>query len=619
MSVNQSATFALSGLVEPISSATLALDSYGLRAEGRQFPAAREGGVVSKSGNGAPAPNKLYFGDNLWNLRENVADESVDLVYLDPPFNSQAQYNVFFKTPEGEASEAQAEAFRDTWTWTHETELAFDELVRGGSKAVPVIGALRQYLKESDLMAYLVMMTTRLIHLHRALKSTGTLYLHCDPTASHYLKLVLDGIFGPPSFKNEISWKRSQPKSHATRNFSNCRDVLLRYAKGDNWTFNPLHVLHDPEYLAKFYRHAEPDGRRYRLGDITNPNKNRPNLTYEFLGVKRVWRWTRDRMEDAYAKGLVVQSGPARVPQEKRYLDEMPGTPVTDDWDDIEHLHGSNSEFLGYPTQKPLALLERVIMASSKPGQIVLDPFCGCGTTIEAAQKLGRQWIGIDITHYAVTLIEGRLAASFPNLKIAIDGRPEDMRAARLLAERDPYQFQWWANWLIGVQNYREHKKGPDRGVDGIIFFPNGPRGVGRVVVSVKSGKLRPDDIRALSLVVQREKAELGLLVTLESPTPKMLNDADGSGIVRAPNDPYPRLQIVTIEELLKGKRPKLPPAIDLPEIDRRASRRRFEKEISKQLGFNFVFANSTAAKGSSVVDYLDPKIVTRMYQRPIT
>jgi site-specific DNA-methyltransferase (adenine-specific) len=313
----------------------------------------------------------------------------------------------------------------------------------------------------------------------------------------------MDGIFGPGRFRNEVSWKRSQPKSHAIRNFSNCRDVLLRYTKGENWTFNQLHVAHDPAYVTKFYRHQDPDGRRYRLGDLTNPNKNRPNLTYEFLGVRRVWRWTKDRMEKAYDNGLIVQSHPGSVPQAKRYLDEMAGTPVTDDWDDIEHLHGADSEFLGYPTQKPLSLLERVISASSNPDDVVLDPFCGCGTSIEAAQRLKRHWIGIDITHYAITLINGRLNAAFPKLRIDIEGRPEDLAGARELADRDPYQFQWWANWLVGVQNYREHKKGPDRGIDGIIFFPNGPRGVGRVLVSVKSGKLKADDITALSHVVR--------------------------------------------------------------------------------------------------------------------
>lgn len=554
--------------------------------------------------------NKLYFGDNAWHLAESIDDSSVDLVYLDPPFNSQAQYNVFFKTPEGDAAQAQAEAFRDTWSWTHETELQFSEIIKSGMPVVAVIGALRQYLKESDLMAYLVMMTTRLIHLHRVLSETGTIYLHCDTTASHYLKLIMDGIFGPTNFRNEISWRRSQPKSHATRNFSNCRDVLLRYTKSDAWTFNQIFVPHDEDYLKKFYRFTESDGRRYRLGDITNPNKNRPNLTYEFLGIKRVWRWTKDRMEQAYAEGAVIQTRPGAVPQEKRYLDEMPGTLVTDDWNDIEHLHGASGEFLGYPTQKPVALLERVISASTKPGDVVLDPFCGCGTTIEAAQTLGRQWIGIDITHYAISLIDGRLNRAFPDLKIDVSGRPEDMAAARDLAARDPFQFQWWANWLVGVQNYREHKKGPDRGIDGVIFFPNGPRGIGRVVVSVKSGKLKPDDVRALTHVVQRESAEIGLLVTLEEPSQKMIADAASAGIVRAPRDSYPKLQIVTVEQLLKGLRPQLPPAIDLPEIDRRASRKKYEKEISKQLGFQFVFSNTPQAKTADMIDYLDPRLL---------
>ncbi|MEX2167421.1 MAG: DNA methyltransferase [Methyloceanibacter sp.] len=555
--------------------------------------------------------NKLYFGDNLWHLGE-MSDESVDLIYLDPPFNSQAQYNVFFRTPEGEASEAQAEAFRDTWTWDDDTELAFDEIIRSGGAAVPVIDALRSYLKESDLMAYLVMMTSRLTHLHRVLRPTGTIYLHCDPTASHYLKLVMDGIFGPGRFRNEISWRRSQPKGHATRNFSNARDILLRYTKGDDWTFNPIFVEHDPEYVKGFYRHEDSDGRRYRLDNLANPNKNRPNLTYEFLGVRRVWRWTKERMEQAYRDGRVVQTRLGAVPQFKRYLDEMKGTLITNDWDDIEHLHGSDSEFLGYPTQKPLALLERIIAASSNPDQLVLDPFCGCGTTIEAAQNLERQWVGVDVTHYAISLIDNRLRASFPSLKINIEGRPEDLEAARALAENDPYQFQWWANWLVGVQNYRERKRGPDRGIDGIIFFPNTPHGVGRVVVSVKSGKLKADDIRALTHVVEREGAQLGLLVTLETPTQKMIADAASAGIVRVQREPFPRLQIITIAELLQGTKPPLPRAIRLPEIERRASRRKFEKELSQQTEFTFVFANTAAAKASDVIDYLDPSIIIR-------
>jgi site-specific DNA-methyltransferase (adenine-specific) len=502
------------------------------------------------------------------------------------------------------------EAFRDTWTWTPETALAFDNLTKTGSDVVIVLDSLKRFLGTSNLMAYLVMMTSRLIELRRVLKPTGTIFLHCDPTASHYLKLIMDGIFGSSYFRNEISWRRSQPKGHARRNFANSRDILLRYTKTNDWTFNPQYKEHDPAYVEKFYRFADPDGRRYRLGDITNPNKNRPNLTYEFLGVRRVWRWTRDRMQKAYDDGLIVQTRPGAVPQAKRYLDDMEGTLVTDDWDDIEHVHGSSGEFLGYPTQKPVALLERVINAASNPGDTVLDPFCGCGTTIEAAQRLDRQWIGIDITHYAIALIKSRIERVFPGIDIGVNGRPEDLYAARALFEQDPYQFQWWANWLVGVQNYRERRRGPDRGIDGIIFFPNGPHGIGRVVVSVKGGKLKADDIRALAGVVQREDANMGLLVTLEEPTRRMITDAAGAGIVRAPRDPYPRLQIATVEQLLKGFRPQLPPAIELPELQRRASRRQFEKAVTDQFAFRFVFPNSSAAKTSDVVDHLDPRIL---------
>jgi site-specific DNA-methyltransferase (adenine-specific) len=557
--------------------------------------------------------NSLYFGDNLWHLMNNVPERSVDLIYLDPPFNSQSQYNVFFKTPEGGASEAQAEAFRDSWTWTTETEAAFDELLRAGTSVVPVIDALRRFLHETDLMAYLVMMTTRLVALHRVLKDNGTLFLHCDPTASHYLKLILDGIFGARRFRNEVSWRRSQPKGHARRNFANSRDVLLRYTKSDDWPFHPQYREHDEVYINKFYRHIDADGRRYRLGDLTNPNKNRPNLTYEFLGVTRVWRWTEQRMHQALQQGLIVQSRPGGVPQVKRFLDEMQGTLITDDWGDIEHLHGSSGEFLGYPTQKPVALLERVIASATNEGDVVLDPFCGCGTTIEAAQRLGRRWIGIDITHYAVTLIKNRIESIVDDLEIAITGRPEDLDDARALFRNDPFQFQWWANWLVGVQNYRE-RRGPDRGIDGIIFFRNGPYGIGRVVVSVKGGKLKADDIRALSGVVLREKAEMGLLVTLEEPTKKMIADAAAAGIVRAPNEAFPKLQIVTVADLMDGRRPSLPAAIELNEVDRRASRRQLEKSVTDQLSFRFVFPNSSKAKTSPVVDHLDPSILLRRH-----
>ena len=355
----------------------------------------------------------LYYGDNLDILRRYLKDETVDLVYLDPPFNSAQNYNAFFQEKDGSGAASQIRAFEDTWHWDIETKRTCDAVTEQPGKVSDVMQAFYTFLGGNDMMAYLTRMSARLVELRRVLKSTGSLYLHCDPTASHYLKLLCDAVFGQDNYRNEISWKRSQPKSHATINFSNCRDIILRYSKTPDAVFNKVFGKHDPDYIEMFYRFTDPAGRRYRLGDITNPNKNRPNLTYEFLGVNRVWRWTKERMQKAYELGLIYQSKPGSVPQEKRYLDEMEGQPLSDDWGAIEHLHGANAEALGYPTQKPVALLERIIQASSNPGGLVLDPFCGCGTTIDAAEKNGRDWIGIDVTQLAIFLIKNRLQSTY--------------------------------------------------------------------------------------------------------------------------------------------------------------------------------------------------------------
>jgi adenine specific DNA methylase Mod len=506
--------------------------------------------------------NELYYGDNLQVLREHIAGESVDLIYLDPPFNSKRDYNLLFKSPTGLASEAQIEAFEDTWHWNQQAEREFDELLhQPNTDVADMMRALRGFLGENDMMAYLTMMANRLLELHRVLRPTGSLYLHCDPTASHYLKIVLDGVFGKENFRNEISWKRSQPKSHTTVNFPNCRDVIFRYSKTDKVKFNKVYGQHDPAYIENFYRFTDADGRRYRLGDITNPNKNRPNLTYEFLGVTRVWRWTKARMQKAYEDGLIYQSKPGSVPQEKRYLDEMEGQPISDDWDDIEHLHGgvrpnSESETLGYPTQKPLALLERIILASSNEGDVVLDPFCGCGTAVDAAQKLKRKWIGIDITHLAISLIEKRLKDRYKGrAKFEVHGTPKDVDSARDLAGRDKYQFQWWAVSLVEAQPWQGKKKGADTGIDGVKFFRDVDRKEARkIVVSVKGGGIKPDDVRALNHVREREKAEIALFLSLEQPTPAMVKDAASVGFYEsAIGKKFPRVQLLTIDRLLNG------------------------------------------------------------------
>jgi site-specific DNA-methyltransferase (adenine-specific) len=414
--------------------------------------------------------------------------------------------------------------------------------------------------------------------------------------------MVLDGVFGAKNFRNEISWKRSQPKSHTSVNFPNCRDIIFRYSKGDSVTFNKVYGQYDPEYLEKFYRFTDEKGRRYRLGDITNPNKNRPNLTYEFLGVTRVWRWTKERMQKAYDDGIIYQSKPGSVPQEKRYLDEMEGQPISDDWDDIEHLHGGvranfESESLGYPTQKPQALLERILEASSNPGDIVLDPFCGCGTTIHAAQKLGRQWIGIDVTYLAINLIKRRLKDAFGDIDYEERGQPTDFGSAKALAELDKWQFQQWALSLIDARPRTEGDgKGADRGVDGMLYFYDYVDGRSRreealtsktdkslvtstptkskeeavrqkILVQIKGGGVQRNDVATLLGDVNNQKFAGGILITLEKPTKPMREEAADAGRYESKlwhDKDYPKIQILTIEGLLSGKeRVEAPPQMN--------------------------------------------------------
>lgn len=508
---------------------------------------------------------ELYFGDNLDVLRKNVATERIDLIYLDPPFNSQAQYNVLFPMPREDLESAQAGAFVDMWGWGDEAEAAFRDTMKLGGGVARFIDALRSALGDSSMMAYLAMMAIRLYELHRVLKPEGTLYLHCDPTASHYLKILLDGIFMPSRYRNEISWRRSNPKSHATTNFPNSRDVLLRYSKGELCTFNKVFGKHDPAYLDKAYKYEDENGR-YRLLPLLNPNDNRPNLTYEFLGVTRVWRWTRDRMEEAYRSGLVVQLKPGAVPQYKKHLEDSDGRTITNDWDDIKPVHGG--EEIGYPTQKPVALLDRIINVSSNKGDTVLDPFCGCGTTVESAGQNERHWIGIDIAIHAMKVIETRIAERLPaGTQYTISGIPKDFASAERLANDNKYQFQWWANYLFNPHALREQKKGADRGIDGELFFPNGPGNPwGRMLTSVKGGtNIGPAMVRDFRGVLERESAEMGLFICLYSPTRAMIAEAAAAGRARTVHGDLPKLQIVALEEWFQGKQPRLPPLEHLP------------------------------------------------------
>lgn len=521
--------------------------------------------------------NKLFYGDNLDILRQYIPDESVDLIYLDPPFNSNRDYNLLFTEESGKKSEAQILAFTDTWHWGDVAEEAYQQLVLDAPERVSsTIDSLMKIIGRNQMMAYLVMMAARLVELHRVLKPTGKLYLHCDPTASHYLKIVLDAIFSPLNFTNEIIWKRTGAKGLATRRLARNHDTILCYQKTDKATWNPIYLEYDEENLdpktADKYRYRDSDGRLYRLSDLTNPNPNRPNLTYEFLGVTKVWRWKKERMQKAYEDGLIVQTQPGAIPQMKRYLGEQKGKPLEDIWTDIPPLNSQAKERLGFPTQKPIKLLARIIQMSSNPNDVILDPFCGCGTAVVAAQELGRKWIGIDITHLSVALMKYRMDDMFklkPQEHYEVIGEPTTLPDARQLAKDDRYQFQFWASSLVRARpiseeeaGSRKGKKGKDKGIDGIIkFFDNGDSAK-QVLIQVKSGKVKSGDIRDLVGTVEREKAAIGVFITLENPTKDMETEALSAGYYESPvwGKKYRKLQLLTIEQLLNGAQIDMPP-----------------------------------------------------------
>jgi site-specific DNA-methyltransferase (adenine-specific) len=513
----------------------------------------------------------LYYGDNLDILRRYLKDETVDLVYLDPPFNSAQNYNAFFHEKDGTEAASQIRAFEDTWSWNQESQKVYEELILQPGKVSEVMQAFHTFLGTNDMMA------PRLVELRRVLKATGSLYLHCDPTASHYLKLLCDAVMGPENFRNEIIWKRTTAKSLMTKRLPSNHDVILAYEKSEGaavWNgdtiFRPYDLDNLEEKTATKYSHKDADGRIYRLDSLINPNPNRPNLTYEFLGVKRVWRWTRERMQAAYERRLVVQTNPGTVPQLKRFLDEQRGKPLDDVWDDIPPLNSQASERLGYPTQKPVALLERFIQMSSPTNGLVLDPFCGCGTTIDAAQKHGRQWIGIDITQLATSLIKNRLRDTYGDkIEINTIGEPTTPNEASVLAEQDKYQFQWWALGLVGARPV-EQKKGADHGIDGKILFRDDPRAAKpeQIIIQVKGGKTGVKDVRDLRGVLDREKAAVGVLISLQPPTKDMVAEAVSTGFYehKTITQKYPRLQLRTVKDLMDGKgieRPSNVAAVD--------------------------------------------------------
>ena len=575
--------------------------------------------------------NKLYFGDNLDILREHVPDESVDLIYLDPPFNSNATYNVLFREASGEGSAAQIHAFDDTWHWNIESERAYREVVTDGPKKLAdLLQAMRSFLGQNDMMAYLAMMAPRMNELHRVLKPTGSIYLHCDPTASHYLKLLMDAVFGASLFLNEMTWKRSSAHNdtrQGMRRAGKIRDVVLVYTKTDDYVWNPQYMPYTEDYLQGEYRHVGPEGRRYKETDVTAAKPGgdteyawhvkRPldrktrktrwsaDLTDEYLDPQpgweykavnpyrgRYWAYSKSNLVSFWNEGRLIHRETG-VPRLMQFADDMPGVPLQDLWDDIPPVLGN--ERVGYPTQKPEALLERIIRASSNEGDVVLDPFCGCGTAVAVAERLGRWWIGIDITHLAISLMKSRLHDTFGTQLSEYDvvGVPQDLESARALATESAhdgrYQFEYWALGLVDARPGNNRRKGADAGVDGYINFFDDESGKARtVLVQVKSGHVQRNIIATLKGDMEREKAEMGLLVTLEPPTGPMEQEAAAAGLYvpeHFPDRQYPRVQIATIEDLLRGNGPDVPRLglADAPTF-RRAPRRRRSAGRSQQM-----------------------------------
>ena len=516
-------------------------------------------------------PNRLYFGDNLPILRQQVADESVDLIYLDPPFNSNATYNVLFRERSGEESAAQITAFRDTWHWGVESEWAYLEVVGNGpEKLGRMLASMRDFLGQTDMMAYLTMMAQRIVELHRVLKPTGSIYLHCDPTASHYLKMLMDSVFGSGSFRREIIWQRSQSHGGAS-NFNAVHDTIFYYSKTASPVWNPQYQPHDPNYIQSHYYQVDEEGRHYRLAPAHGAGQG-PARRFGDRMIEppngRHWSWEQERIDELMSEGRIVFTRTG-MPNYKRYLDDTPGRPTTDVWTDIFPVNSQARERVGYPTQKPEALLERIIRASSREGDLVLDPFCGCGTAVVVAERLNRRWIGIDITHLAMSLMKSRLRDSFGDelQPYQVIGLPQDVASARALAvesEHDGrYQFEWWALGLVDARPAQERRRGADSGVDGYInFFDDNSGRPKRIIVQVKSGQVQRGQIATLKGDMEREKAHIGLFITLNPPTGPMRQDALAAGFYEPehfPGHQFPRVQILTIEELLNGVTPQYP------------------------------------------------------------
>lgn len=540
--------------------------------------------------------NKLYYGDNLEVLRKYVRDETVDLCYIDPPFNSRRNYNQIYNNIGGE-DRAQAQAFVDTWTWDAHADACFEQILDNANgvqtrQSIELIRGLEKVLGRGSLFAYLVMMTVRIAEIRRVLKPTGSFYLHCDPTASHYLKLVCDAlIVGQGGFyRNEIAWKRNSGHSDAI-GYGRIRDVILFYTKTEKATWNDIFQPYEEEYVEQYYRYKDACGRRWMSDNLSAAGLSGGGYDYEWNGHTKLWRCPQETMRKLHDEGKIYYTGNG-VARRKRYLDEAKGMPAQDLWTDVQPLRSWHREKLGYPTQKPEALLQRIIAASSNEGDTILDAYCGCGTSVVVAERLKRRWIGIDITYQSIALAVKRLEDSFGKAvskEIELNGVPRDMESVRALIDkrdgRVRKEFEKWA--VLSYSDNRaviDEKKGAGKGIDGVAYVAVGrdaeKSGVKHlpVMLSVKSGKAGAGVVRDLRGVVEREGAAGGILLTLEEPTRPMLEEARQAGQFKGEFATFDRLQIVTVQQILDGARMRLP-------LLAKVAKRARSKSEAKQMG----------------------------------
>ena len=559
-------------------------------------------------------------------MKKHIKSETIDLVYLDPPFNSAADYNLLFKEDGLSPDEAQLHAFKDTWIWDKPAAEIYHDLQNlDNPRLIELINALMSAFGKTPMMAYLVHMAFRLAMIHDALKKTGSLYLHCDPKASHYLKMVLDTIFGPTMFRSEIIWRRTGAHNKAKR-WAPIHDVILFYTKSDTFTWNKPK---QPYMMGHVQEHFKPDGkggwRTNYYGNVLTGSGTRNGLSGQpWKGINptakgRHWAipgeiWNEvgldpdgldqhQRLDLLYDEGFITIDPSAAWPMYEMAVRQGQGPGIGDIWayqpytdgtvfgskagidDDVRWLGTRDQERLGYPTQKPLGLLRRILSASSNKGDLVMDPFCGCGTTIEAAETLDRQWIGIDISPFAIQLIRRRrIEGAFPNLKFGsdyyVDGLPTSMTGAIALADQDKKAFEVWA--VSAIDGIPNPKKGADGGIDGRLKFKPDGKIAKHAIVSVKGGLLKSDDIRSLIAKAEMEKNSsmgFGVLVCLKKPTQKMRSEATEAGFLDVAGSKYQKVQFFTVEEILEGKRPRLP-FPELPEVFKKT-------EVATQTGLD--------------------------------